>query len=130
MDYLTKLIEFQNKIGGWEIEDAVVAQSVTKDPVRKENWLKEYERIEADIINSSLSSSDKAYFLNRINQSRSYLKNSEKDLLSKYGAYALAFVLGAICCHFLSQGMNELQDNFVKNVVKGFYEELGEKNAF
>jgi hypothetical protein len=123
MSYLAKWFELENKTRKWEIKDSATAQIIAKDTIGKENWLKEYDNIEKDIINSNLSSSDKAHFLNRINKSRSYIENTSLNF------HLPSFAFGIVCCYLFLNGLNKLGENFTKDMMRGFYKEQERENA-
>jgi len=129
MEYLTKLIELENrrseiedKLNKWEIKDATLAQYLMKDRKRIDCWLKEGSSIEEDVLNSCLESSDKTYFLDRISKSYNFMPKKE-DELSKYLPYFIAFGLGVLAYHFFLQ----LEKYFKESLTEGFYE--GIKNT-
>jgi len=124
MEYLTKLIELENKRNGieekldrWEVKDTTLAQYLIKDKKRMDVWLEEGRNIEEDVLNSMLNSNDKSSFLNRVNSSYNFIPKKE-DGLSKYLPYIASFGLGVLAYHFFLQ----LEKYFKENITEGIRE--------
>ena len=125
MKYLTELIEIESRLNSWEITDPTVAQYIMKDRDRKKNWLKEGEAIEEYVLNSNLSSDNKANLLSRINKSYSCTKDGSDNLLKRRIVdFGLGFISGIATLYFISNWVNKKEENFFENVMKKLDEKM------
>lgn len=121
MSYLSKIIDFENRLREWEIDENIA--KYIENLERKESWLKKGKEIEEDVLNSSLSYEDKSFILERINKSYQYLKSNpgKEDMIEKFVPYVIGFFLGGIFIYLLRDFVSKLGEDFGKGLSKGLY---------
>jgi len=125
MNYLTELLDFENRLKELEIKDKSIAKYI-EDFEGKENWLRKGKCLEQDVLNSSLTREDKFFILDRINNSSQYFKTNsgkKEDMIEKLAPYAIGFFLGGIFVYFLRDFVSKLGEDFGKGLSKGLYKD-------
>lgn len=126
MSYLSKLLDFENRLREWEIKDENITKYM-ENSRGKENWFKKGKCLEEDVLNSSLSHEDKSFILERINNSYQYFKNNnpgkKEDLIEKFAPYVIGFFLGGIFVYFLRDFISKLGEDFGRGLSKGLYKD-------
>lgn len=122
MSYLSKLIDFENRLREWEIKDEGITKYM-EDSERKENWLKRGKYLEEDVLNSSLSYEDKSFILERINKSYQHFKSNnpgkEEDVIEKLTPYIIGFLGGVVFVYLIKEFISKLGEDFGRGLSKG-----------
>ena len=121
--YLNKVLEIKNKIEERKITPEIL-EVLKENPTERGKWEEEINNLKKEILNSSLRIEDKENFLKSLNEYKKLIpKNSNP--FQDYFPYILTFGLGFFLGYSLRGEMNSMQNFLIKNILKGFYGEMG-----
>lgn len=118
MDYLSQMIELEERVRKWEAKDQNIASYIKQDSKRRTDWLAEGEKISSDVFNSTLSSEDKSNLFSRIKSSYSSLDSKSENVLFNY-QFGLGILTGIFLSYIFNSALNSISSSLEKGVIDG-----------